>query len=132
MDKLVLGDLTIRVEEGEGGVFRLHWEGASNGRDPGQALRAFFAIVLSRASEKKAQVEQHFEKLRFLNSATLAFLVQLIPDAESRGLSMSFSYDASLRWQSLSFQGFKPFTGPTKRFTIVPLGAGRPAAETGG
>lgn len=121
MNKLNVGDLVIHVEEQPSGVISLRWEGASNAESPGQAIRPFFAIVASRAADSGAALEQHFEDLGFLNSSTIAVLIELIREGQQRGIGQRFYFDGSKRWQALSFSALKGFATPTSKFELIPV-----------
>jgi len=104
MHGLVLGDLTIDVADPEPGRLVLTWRGASNSRDPAVGLRPFFELTLAEADTRKALVEMHFETLAHFNSSTVVVLLRFIEEARRRKVKLALHYDASLRWQSHSFE----------------------------
>lgn len=81
--------------------------GRSNSRSPGTALHPWFETVFAEAAARKAVVEMSFEELEHFNSSTIAVLIQLINKARERGVGMTIRYDASLRWQTMSFDALK-------------------------
>lgn len=132
MDRLVVGDLTIVVDDSEPGVIRLRWEGMSNSKDPGQALRPFFAIVAARAAESALAIEHRFEALRYMNSSTITALLQLIHEGKERGFRQRVFYDGTLRWQSLNFEALRALTGGGTRFELIALRKDEKAVEESG
>jgi hypothetical protein len=132
MNKLDLGDLSINVDGSESGKIRLQWQGASNSKDPGSGLRPFFAILASRARDQNAVLEQHFEDLRYLNSSTIAVLVEFMRDGQTRGLKQRYVYDASLRWQAASFEALETTSRGSQWIEFVALRRGEPPLERGG
>ena len=104
MHDLVLGDLKIAVDESQAGRLVYRWEGMSNSRDPSAALRPFLEVALAEAGTRKATLEMHFEKLSHFNSSTMVVVLRFIDDARKRKVKLSLHYDATLRWQSHSFE----------------------------
>jgi len=100
-------ELTIELDERTPGTIGLAWTGRSASRSPGAVLHPWFDQLFSYAREKGALVELRFEKLEHFNSSTIAVLIQLINSAQERGLKLSVTYDAQLKWQSLSFDALK-------------------------
>lgn len=121
MDRLVVGDLIIVVDEREEGIVRLTWQGMSNSKDPGQALRPFFAIVASRAAEKAATIDHRFEDLSYMNSSTVAALLQLLQEGQRRGFKQRVYYDGSQRWQALNFEALRAFAAVDEQFEVITL-----------
>lgn len=109
MENLNTGDLTIAVESPASSPIVCTWKGKSNNRYPEQALAPFFSTVLASASETKAGVEMHFEDLEHFNSSTITVLIQLIQDARSATVPLTFVYDDTLKWQKLSFEALRAF-----------------------
>lgn len=112
MHGTVLGDLSIDVEEPAPDRIVLRWRGASNTRDPGTALKAFFDVVFAEASSRKAVVEMRFEGLTFFNSSTVSALLRLVAETGRLGLPMTLHYDGSLRWQAHNFEGIAALSLP--------------------
>jgi hypothetical protein len=108
MDDLVVGDLRIRVSEGIGAV-RLDWKGKSNSREPAKTLVPFFAGVSGRAAALGGAVEMHFEALEHFNSSTITALIQFIQTSRGKGIPLVIVYDATLKWQRLSFDALRIF-----------------------
>jgi hypothetical protein len=107
MDDFSADQLTIKHQPAVADALALQWVGKSNARDPVTVLRPFFTKVLEQAASRQLRVEMHFEKLEYLNSSTIAALIQLINAAQAKGVRLVLYYDAKQRWQTLSFDGLK-------------------------
>ena len=104
MQGLVLGDLTIDVDEPAADRLALIWKGMSNSRDPDKGVRSFFGLALAEASTKSQTLEMHFEQLTHFNSSTIAALLRFIEEARTRKVKLALYYDGSLRWRAHSFE----------------------------
>ena len=122
MHGVVLGDLSIDVEEPAPDKLVLRWRGASNTRDPGATLKTFFDVVFAEAASRKAVVEQHFENLTFFNSSTVSALLRIVTEAGRLGLPMVLRYDGSLRWQSHNFEGIAALKGSLPFLKVESIG----------
>jgi hypothetical protein len=110
MNDFVAGDLRIDVFEAmPPAPTRLFWNGRSIERDPSRLLIPFYERILATASDKRATVEMHFERLEHFNSSTVSTLIQLIQDARKRGVRLILVFKEGLRWQKLSFEALKIF-----------------------
>ena len=124
MHGVVLGDLSIDVEEPTADKIVLRWKGASNTRDPGSSLKTFFDIVFAEAASRKAVVEQHFENLTFFNSSTVSALLRIVTEAGRLSLPMVLRYDGTLRWQSHNFEGISALTTSLPFLKVESVGKG--------
>ena len=110
MENLVAGDLQIDVgQDAIGGPIKLVWKGKSNDRHPGKIFQPFFARILDVAGERGAAIEMHFQQLEHFNSSTITAIIQLIQEARSKGIKLVILFDASLKWQKLSFDALRVF-----------------------
>ncbi len=107
MDSFSAGDLTIAVEDGA--TLLLNWLGKSSDRQPGKLLEPFFEKALDTAAEKKVPIHMHFDKLEYFNSSTISSLIQLIQKARARAVKLVIQYNATIRWQKLSFDALRVF-----------------------
>jgi hypothetical protein len=126
----VFGDLTIDVDGVPDGL-ELVWRGASNSRNPGEALRAYFKVTLAEAATRRANLHLHFEHLIQFNSSTVSFLLHLVDEAAAQGVSMTFFYDGSLRWQAHNFESIALLKRDTKGFSVRRLEGAAPAEKVG-
>lgn len=121
MEDLHSGDLRISVSVPEhAGSVRLIWRGKSTERYPAQTLAPFFAKVLQQATKDGLAIEMHFQDLEHFNSSTISAVIQLIQDARQRKVKMSVIYDPKLRWQKLSFDALRVFSGSDGLLVILP------------
>ena len=109
MDNLKSGDLTIEVATDADGVCRCTWRGKSNERNPPEVLKPWFEKLLAAATETKATIEMHFEKIDHFNSSTITALIRLIQSCRKSGLKLVMVYDQTLKWQRLSFDALRVF-----------------------
>ena len=125
MVNLQSDELLIEVDEREPKLLVLNWLGRSASRTPGAVLHPWFEQLFSVAREREAALEMRFEKLEHFNSSTIAVLIQLINSAQDRRINLTVRYDASLRWQTLSFdalrRALRPFNsgGDTAKVQFV-------------
>ncbi len=123
MDTIQLGDLMAALDRPDPGVLRVRLSGRSSSREAGKTLAPLFDRVLADAKAEARAVALHFEKLEYFNSSTIAALVQFIRVAQDGGVALTVAYDASQRWQAMSFdalrRALRPFetgSGPAVRF----------------
>ncbi|MHB8875054.1 MAG: hypothetical protein ACYC8T_15320 [Myxococcaceae bacterium] len=126
MQNLVTDELTIRVDLGAPGLLRLVMSGKSSSREPGKVLIPFFAEALKHAADSKESIEVHFEELSHFNSSTIAAVIQFINASQERQIALALHYDATLKWQALSFEAlmrairpFESFSASKVRFVEV-------------
>ena len=60
-----------------------------------------------------------FERVEHFNSSTIAVLIQLITSAQDRHIKLTVRYDASARWQTLSFDALKRALRPYEETGIA-------------
>lgn len=110
MENLKAGDLTIEaVEAVDGSAVHLKWAGKSAERYPGKVLGPYFTAVLSQAAQRRATIEQHFEKLEHFNSSTVTAIIQMIQEARGRNVKQVLLFDQKLKWQTLTFEALRVF-----------------------
>jgi hypothetical protein len=104
------GDLRIEIiDDGGAAPVQLVWMGRGNQRQPGSVLTPFFLHILDEAALRCAPIELHFEKLEHLNSSTLATVIQLLQEAQTRKVRTEIFYDHSLQWQRVNFDVLRVF-----------------------
>ena len=130
MHGTVFGDLTIEVGGTAEGL-ELIWRGASNSRNPGEALRAYFKVALAEASVRRAKLDLHFENLIQFNSSTVSVLLNLVEEAASAGVPMTYFYDGAQRWQAHNFESIALLKRDVKSFAVLKVGLGVPAEKVG-
>jgi len=108
MDDLKSGDLAIEVADADGAI-KCTWRGKSNERNPPEVLRPWFDKLLAEATERKAAIEMHFEKIEHFNSSTITALIKLIQVCRKSSLKLVMVYDQTLKWQRLSFDALRVF-----------------------
>jgi hypothetical protein len=130
MQGLVLGDLTIDVEDKPGSL-SLIWRGMSNSQNPAMALRPFFAVALAEATSRRIGLELHFEHLKHFNSSTVALLLQLIEQTRAAGVRIDLYYNGSQRWQAHSFEAIAAAMSHAGQSTVHRVEKGPEAEEVG-
>lgn len=130
MHGTVFGDLSIDVGGTAEGL-ELVWRGASNSRNPGEALRAYFKVALAEAATRRAKLDLHFEQLIQFNSSTVSVLLHLVDEAEAQGVRMTYFYDGAQRWQAHNFESIALLKRDSKGFTVKKLGGAEPAEKVG-
>ena len=110
MESLTSGELRIDVQETESpALLQLLWTGKSREQQPRKTLLPFFSTALSRAADREATLQLHFEKLEYFNSSTITCIIHLIQDARSRGVKVVIVFDPAHKWQKLSFEALRAF-----------------------
>lgn len=130
MHGTVLGDLKIDVEGTPHGLV-LNWTGASNSRNPGEALRAYFKVALAEATTRKARLDMHFENLVQFNSSTVSVLMHLVDEAAGLGVPMTFFYDGAQRWQAHNFESIALLKRDVQGFSVRRVGEADPSEKIG-
>ncbi|MGB8933286.1 MAG: hypothetical protein WCC48_18730 [Anaeromyxobacteraceae bacterium] len=123
MEQIVLGELTVRSVRDGAGALRVYLTGRSASRDAGRELQPVFGRLLETARGERRSLTLCFELLDYFNSSTIAALIQFIRAARESGVSLVVRYDASLKWQAMSFDALRraltavgSASGPTLRF----------------
>jgi len=111
MEDLTAGQLTIQASESQTAPLSLRLRGRSSDRHPEHVLGPYFATALASAAEHQVPLELHFEELDYFNSSTITALIQLIQEARSKGIKLTYVYNPALRWQKLSFDALRVFVG---------------------
>jgi hypothetical protein len=120
-DSHIVGQLHIDLTMPSPGTLRVDWSGRSNERDPQRLLAPIFDEALARAAMAEAPIEMHFEKLEQFNSSTITALIGFVRHAHAEGVPLTLYYDASLRWQALSFEALRVFERPDGLLTLKPI-----------
>ena len=119
MEPLRSGELVIDAAQPAPELIRLDWKGRSAFRHPDEVLNPYLGQVLEHARRTTAGIEMHFESLEYLNSSTVAVLVQFLHRVRSEGLRLCFTYRSSVRWQKLSFEALRVFEHVDKLVHVV-------------
>jgi hypothetical protein len=110
MRDLDVGDLHIEVVRGnDTAPMQLMLRGCSNDRQPMRVLKPYFTEALATAAGRQVPLELHFEKLEHFNSSTITVLIELMKEARSKGIKLTYVYDRKLKWQTLSFDAMRVF-----------------------
>jgi hypothetical protein len=120
MDHLHSGELAIVVTEA-GGVLACTWTGTSNEPNSSHVLRPWFDKLLAEASDKKASIEMHFEKLEHFNSSTITALIRLVQACRKSTIKLVMVYDQSVTWQRFSFDALRVFDKNDGLFRVRPI-----------
>jgi hypothetical protein len=123
MKSLAEGDLIIQGDRPRPELIRLDWRGRSAARRPDDVLDPYLSAVLEEARLTMAGLELHFEWMEYLNSATVAVLVQFLHRARLAGLAVRFTYRPTVRWQRLSFEALRVFEHLDAMVQVVPVTA---------
>jgi hypothetical protein len=116
---LTSGELAIEVEDLADERIVCRWRGRSVERDPGQVLSPYFEQLLEAAHGRRAELEMRFDSLDHFNSSTIAALIRFIQSARGRGVRLVLFYDASLKWQRLSFEALRVLDKNDNLFRLV-------------
>jgi hypothetical protein len=98
--------LTLALHEEPHAVV-VAWHGRSTARDPGEFVIPVLWRALELACESRRPIRLDFRALEYFNSSTMAPVVKLIEEARRRDAAVTLEYDASQRWQELSFSALR-------------------------
>jgi hypothetical protein len=105
-----VGELRVEARSPDaGGALSLHWRGVCNERDPATFLEPYLAKALDEARGARVGLELHFEKMEYCNSSTLGALIDFTERVLGAGIKLVYVFDASRRWQQLSFEALRVF-----------------------
>lgn len=99
-DSFQNGGLTINVTRGAH-CAHIVWKGQSDCRDPTQALGPFLSRLVREL--KGLVVTVNFTHLEYMNSATVAPLVQFVKQLDAAGIPTSVIFDLSVGWQKTNY-----------------------------
>ncbi|MCB1174901.1 MAG: hypothetical protein KDK39_15120 [Leptospiraceae bacterium] len=105
----------IRVRPTEAGL-HLSWEGEIHVPNPSDLLRPWLEQLLDLLQQEQWQLECDFRPCVYMNSASIAPLIQLLRELASREIQSVFIYDAERKVQAASFRALdviarkSPFT----------------------
>jgi hypothetical protein len=119
MRALSSGELLIESTQVNPDLIRLDWKGRIAFRTPDEVLNPYLSEVLEQARRNSATIEMHFELIDYLNSSTVAVLVQFLHRVRALGLRLCFTYRASIRWQKLSFEALRVFEHLDKLVQVI-------------
>jgi hypothetical protein len=89
----------------------LTWTGRGNLRDPRSVLLPYFEQVFGVAGQRTLSVVMHLSGLAACNSSTISAVIDAIRIARETGVALELVYDATVRWQRMSFEGLRVFVG---------------------
>jgi hypothetical protein len=107
--------LEITLTEGETNV--LTWKGKSESQAPSDLLMPYFRDLVGTLKGKELVVE--FNQLAYMNSATVASIIQLIKYLEENGIDSTLAYDRRSKWQLASFKVLESLAHTTKHIRVV-------------
>jgi hypothetical protein len=96
--------LRIEVTECDG-VVVLSWQGESDSRDPRRTLRPY--LMKLKDALRTRRVRMDFEKLAYMNSATVTPLIEFVGELSLRATEVVIHYRNDLQWQATSFRAMR-------------------------
>ena len=109
--RIQIGLLELVVDEKPDRI-SVQWIGRSEARDPSKEVDPLLNDLLARAEKGRTILEHRFEWLEHFNSSTVGALLRMINSARDRQIAVELTYDAGLRWQSLSFEALASAVRP--------------------
>jgi hypothetical protein len=95
-ETIVLDALSVRVSRSKRAA-TVAWEGVGDSRTPGNSLNPVTQKLCTRL--KGCEVVVDFAGLEFVNSATIAPLIQFVRNLSSNGCPVVVVFDADSDWQ---------------------------------
>jgi anti-anti-sigma regulatory factor len=96
MQTIVLDALSIRVSRTKGNA-TVAWQGVSDSRSPGESLSRVTRQICTTL--KRCEVVVDYSGLEFVNSATIAPLIQFVRSLSTNGCAVLVLFDADSDWQ---------------------------------
>lgn len=93
--------LLITVEDSPSKTM-IRWSGVSDSRDPSIRLIPFFFNLLNWLQQKEVVVD--FRGFEYMNSATVAPLINFVKNLDSKGIATTLLFDLSIPWQKVNAQ----------------------------
>lgn len=114
------GPLTLELDERQAEI-TLTWRGRSIAREPAQFLLPILTRAIESGERSGKTVVMDFRTLDYLNSSTITPVIRVLEMAKRGTVSLSIIYDASLKWQALSFSALYLFQSLDGRVVVKPL-----------
>ena len=102
------GPLSISRDDEERGVV-LRFTGKSILRDPTELLQPNLFLVLEEVEESGKRLFLDFSQLMYMNSSTFTPLVKTLEKARRGNAQVTVIYNATQKWQAVSFQAMSIF-----------------------
>ena len=119
MESFRCGELTVSLLETSAPArLYLSWSGRGSDRDPQRTLTPFLQAVLDHALASHASIELRCQGLTYVNAATIGCIVDLVHRCEAAGVDVVVRYDATSRWQKLSFEAMRMLTKRAPRLVV--------------
>ncbi|MCK6546187.1 hypothetical protein L6R52_10085 [Myxococcota bacterium] len=97
-------ELTIAVTD-DGANVSVAWLGTSDAREPGRELTPYLTELASKLVGKAVDVD--FRKLEYMNSGTVAPIIQFARTLDKLGVKTRLLYDSKVGWQRVNFVAMK-------------------------
>ena len=120
-DVITVGGLTARLDRPVDGSFSVRLSGRSASRDAQVALQPMFDWAIQAATTISTELVMSFEKVEYLNSSSIAAIVQFIRTAQLRGLSLRLVYDGRQKWQVTTFEAMRLAVRPLESSLAPPI-----------
>ena len=85
-------------------TLRLTWEGDIHASNPSEALSPYLEECIEFAKENGLEIVSDFRGLKYMNSASIPPLIQLLRDLADEEIPGTFIYDKSRKVQTASFK----------------------------
>ena len=79
------------------------WLGRADHRKPSERLSSYLSDLAENAATLHCGIEMRFEKLSYINSASIVVLLVFIKDLLRREVRLRLVYDDQLKWQAINF-----------------------------
>lgn len=99
-DTFVSGELTIAVRH-EADAVTVAWLGTSDAREPGRELSPFLGELAPKLAGRAVDVD--FRKLEYMNSGTVAPIIQFARALDQHGVKSRLLFDSKVGWQRVNY-----------------------------
>ncbi len=111
------GLLTINVTEDDPSI-TAKWSGRSVERVPGVFLTPILVRLVNHAGDVDKRLVLDFKSLLYMNSSTITPIIKILERGKRGTAQITVRYDASKKWQDLSFSALTIFRTKDKRVDL--------------
>lgn len=115
--ELISTNFSLTVDRASpAGLWRVIWSGRVIEREADTLLAPYFRELMAQAQNCQCELLFDFTELAHFNSSAIAALMRLIHKINVR---LTFHYDASKKWQRLTFAALRHITAPAGRIAFT-------------
>jgi hypothetical protein len=95
----------------------ISWRGESDAANPRDELLPYLVQLINELRSRKVKV--HFEKLSYMNSATVTPIMEFLGQLRGIATEIDIYYRGDLQWQATSFRAMRVVARNWKNVAII-------------